>query len=106
MAVAGRLRAERRTPGSSADSVVWADVTRRPYEDTELNWTYASFMTSATLIATVAIVLDSQMASGPWSWVPSSVPSRLSGGPGAAAGAPCSGARPGRCWWASWWPSR
>ena len=53
--------AERRTPGSSADSVVWAQVIQRAYEDTELNWTYASFMTLATLIATVAIVLDSQI---------------------------------------------
>jgi uncharacterized hydrophobic protein (TIGR00271 family) len=53
--------AERRTPGSSADSVVWADVTQRAYEDSELNWTYASFMTLATLIATIAIVLDSQI---------------------------------------------
>ncbi len=34
--------AERRTPDSSADSVVWADVTQREYEDSELNWTYAS----------------------------------------------------------------
>lgn len=53
--------AERQTPGSSADSVVWAQVIQRAYEDTELNWTYASFMTLATLIATVAIVLDSQI---------------------------------------------
>ena len=53
--------AERRTPGSSADSVVWADVTQRAYEDSELNWTYGSFMTLATLIATIAIVLDSQI---------------------------------------------
>jgi uncharacterized hydrophobic protein (TIGR00271 family) len=53
--------AERRTPGSSADSVVWAQVTQRAYEDSELNWTYSSFMTLATLIATIAIVLDSQI---------------------------------------------
>lgn len=53
--------AERRTPGSSSDSVVWADVTQRAYEDSELNWTYASFMTLATMIATIAIVLDSQI---------------------------------------------
>ena len=32
--------AERQTPGSSADAVVWADVTQRAYEETELNWTY------------------------------------------------------------------
>ena len=55
------LAAERRVPGSSADSVVWADVTQRAYEDSELNWTYLSFMTLATLIASIAIVLDSQI---------------------------------------------
>ncbi len=55
------LAAERRTPGSSADSVVWADVTQRAYEETELNWTYLSFMVLATLIASIAIVLDSQI---------------------------------------------
>jgi uncharacterized hydrophobic protein (TIGR00271 family) len=53
--------AERGTPGSSADSVVWADVTQRGYEESELNWTYLSFMTLATLIASIAIVLDSQI---------------------------------------------
>ncbi len=53
--------ADRRAPGSSADSVVWADVTQRAYEDSELNWTYGSFMVLATLIAGIAIVLDSQV---------------------------------------------
>lgn len=53
--------AERLAPGSSADSVVWADVSHRAYEDSELNWTYATFMTLATLIAGIAIVLDSQI---------------------------------------------
>jgi len=53
--------AERRTPGTSADSVVWVDVTQRAYEESELNWTYLSFMCLATLIAGVAIVLDSQV---------------------------------------------
>lgn len=53
--------AERRTPGSSADSVVWADVTQRAYEESELNLTYLSFMTLATVIASIAIVLDSQI---------------------------------------------
>ena len=32
--------AERRTPGSSADSVARAQVIQRAYEDTELNWTW------------------------------------------------------------------
>src|SRR3954447_8204540 len=53
--------AERHTPGSSADAVVWADVTQRAYEESELNWTYLAFMTLATLLASVAIVLDSQV---------------------------------------------
>jgi uncharacterized hydrophobic protein (TIGR00271 family) len=53
--------AERGTPGSSADAVVWTDVTQRAYEDSELNWTYLTFMSLATLIASIAIVLDSQV---------------------------------------------
>lgn len=53
--------AERETPGSSADAVVWADVVQRSYDDSELNWTYLSFMTLATLLAAIAIVLDSQV---------------------------------------------
>ena len=57
----GGYKAERTTPGSGADAVVWAEVTQRAYEDSELNWTYASFMTLATLIAAIAIVLDSQI---------------------------------------------
>lgn len=52
---------ERVTPGSSADAVVWADVTQRAYEESELNWTYLTFMSLATLIASIAIVLDSQI---------------------------------------------
>src|SRR4029079_7032862 len=55
------LAAEKRTPGSSADAVVWAEVTQRAYEESELNWTYVTFMTLATLIASIAIVLDSQI---------------------------------------------
>jgi uncharacterized hydrophobic protein (TIGR00271 family) len=55
------LEAERHTPGSSADAVVWTDVTQRAYEESELNWTYLSFMTLATLLASIAIVLDSQV---------------------------------------------
>ena len=41
--------------------MAWADVTQRAYEETELNWTYLTFMTLATLIAGIAIVLDSQI---------------------------------------------
>lgn len=55
------LQAERVTPGASADAVVWSDVTQRAYEDSELNWTYLWFMTLATLLAAIAIVVDSQV---------------------------------------------
>ena len=40
---------------------MWAEVAQRSYEETELNWTYLSFMTLATVIAAIAIVLDSQI---------------------------------------------
>ncbi|MDO7866962.1 DUF389 domain-containing protein [Nocardioides jiangxiensis] len=53
--------AERRTPGSSADAVVWADVVQRGYDDSELNWIFLTFMSLATLLASIAIVLDSQI---------------------------------------------
>ena len=56
---AAGLEAQHRAPGSSADAVVWADVTQQAYEESELNWTYVSFMTLATLLASIAIVLDS-----------------------------------------------
>jgi uncharacterized hydrophobic protein (TIGR00271 family) len=55
------FNAERHTPGSSADAVVWADVTQRAYDESELNWTYVTFMTLATLLASIAIVVDSQV---------------------------------------------
>lgn len=55
------FKAEMRAPGSSADAVVWANVAQRSYEESELNWTYLSFMSLATVIAAIAIVLDSQI---------------------------------------------
>ena len=55
------FEAEQLAPGSSADSVVWAEVAHRAYQDSELNWTFLSFMTLATWIAGIAIVLDSQI---------------------------------------------
>ena len=61
LAVEQRVRRRVKAPGSSADTVVWAEVAQRSYEETELNWTYLSFMTLATVIAAIAIVLDSQI---------------------------------------------
>lgn len=55
------FEAELAAPGSSADAVVWADVAQRSYEESELNWTYVSFMSLATAIAAIAIVLDSEI---------------------------------------------
>ncbi|GAB3311458.1 DUF389 domain-containing protein [Epidermidibacterium keratini] len=55
------FEAEEEAPGSSADSVVWADVTQRAYEDTEFNWTFTSFLTLATMLSSIAIVVDSQV---------------------------------------------
>ena len=55
------FEAELKAPGSSADAVVWAEVAQRSYDESELNWTYLSFMSLATLIAAIAIVLDSQI---------------------------------------------
>ncbi|MGD9619800.1 MAG: DUF389 domain-containing protein [Mycolicibacterium sp.] len=55
------FNAEMKAPGSSADAVVWAEVAQRSYEESELNWTYLSFMALATTIAAIAIVLDSQV---------------------------------------------
>lgn len=55
----GGFASERIAPGASADAVVWAQVGNRAYEDTELNWTYVSFMALATLLAGIAILLDS-----------------------------------------------
>ena len=53
------LAAEEAAPGSSADAVVWSDVVERAYDETELTWTYASFMVLAMALAAIAIVTDS-----------------------------------------------
>lgn len=50
---------EQAVPGASPDAVVWADVIERAYEDSQLTWTYLSFMTLATLLAAIAVVTDS-----------------------------------------------
>ncbi len=55
------LDAERKAPGSSADAVVWAQVAHRAYDDAELNWTFVTFLTLATLLAGIAIVEHSQI---------------------------------------------
>ncbi len=55
------LEAEKAAPGSPADSVVWAQVAHRAYDDAELNWTYSTFLTLATLLAGIAVIVHSQI---------------------------------------------
>ncbi len=55
------IAAQRKAPGMGADSVVWADITQQAYDDSEPNWTFLSLISLATLIAGIAIILDSQI---------------------------------------------
>jgi uncharacterized hydrophobic protein (TIGR00271 family) len=48
-------------PGAGADAIVWPEVTQRAYNDSELTWIYLAFMIMATLIAGIAIPIDSQI---------------------------------------------
>lgn len=48
-------------PGASPDAVVWAEVVQRAYDDSELTFTFQAFMIMATLIASIAIIVDSQI---------------------------------------------
>jgi uncharacterized hydrophobic protein (TIGR00271 family) len=53
------LAAEEAAPGEEADAVVWAQVISHAYDDTSMSWSYIVFLTLATILASVAIVLDS-----------------------------------------------
>ncbi|MGV9709680.1 DUF389 domain-containing protein [Gordonia sp. NPDC003424] len=55
------LDADRRSPGFGSDAVVWAQVGRRAYDESELDFIYLGFMTLATMLAAIAVVLDSQI---------------------------------------------
>jgi uncharacterized hydrophobic protein (TIGR00271 family) len=48
-------------PGAGADALVWTEVAQRAYTDSELTWIYLAFMIMATLIAGIAIPIDSQI---------------------------------------------
>jgi len=52
-------RAEHRARGSSADGVVWEDVEAHSGEAAELSGTFLWFMALGTVLATVALILDS-----------------------------------------------
>lgn len=53
------LDADRMTPGAGPDAVVWSEVTQTAYEDSEFNWTFVSFMFLATVLSSIAILLNS-----------------------------------------------
>lgn len=55
---AAARRAEQRSPGKSADAVVWEEVESRTSDDSTLSVTFLSFLVLATLIAVIGIVTD------------------------------------------------
>ncbi|MEV0900767.1 DUF389 domain-containing protein [Actinoplanes sp. NPDC049802] len=51
-------RAARRVPGLGADAVVWHEIEHRTGEETELSAAFLAFMTIATIIAAIGVLLD------------------------------------------------
>ncbi len=51
--------AEQAAPGSPDDGVVWDVVVERAYADARPSWSFYAFMALATMIAAIAVVLDS-----------------------------------------------
>lgn len=54
-----QLRAEQQAPGEGTDAVLWADVVQTLRGDSQFTWVFATTMCLATLLAAIAIVLDS-----------------------------------------------
>ena len=52
-------RAEKEAPGAGADAVVWEQVVRTTAEDSTLSVAFLAFLTIATMLAAIAIVVDS-----------------------------------------------
>ncbi len=52
-------RAELDAPGEGQDAVIWEQVVRTSDDQSRLSWTFLAFLTIATLIASIAIVVDS-----------------------------------------------
>ncbi|CAI9405491.1 MULTISPECIES: DUF389 domain-containing protein [Aestuariimicrobium] len=53
------LRSERAAPGDGTDAVLWAEVVQGLRADSQFTWVFATTICMATLLAAVAIVLDS-----------------------------------------------
>jgi len=52
-------RAERDAPGAPSDAVVWDIVEAQAVDEARSSWTFYVFLTLATMIAAIAVVLDS-----------------------------------------------
>jgi uncharacterized hydrophobic protein (TIGR00271 family) len=50
--------AERAAPGEGSDAVIWEEVASRTHDDATLSVTYLLFLTIATMIAAVGVLLD------------------------------------------------
>ena len=50
-----------RAAGDETDAVVWPEVIQQSYDNAQTTWGYYAFMIMATLIAAIAIFLDSQV---------------------------------------------
>lgn len=53
--------AEQAAPGSPDDAVVWDVVVEKAYADARTSWSFYAFLTLATMIAGIAVVLDSSI---------------------------------------------
>ena len=51
-------RAARRTPGLGVDAVVWHEIEHQTGEETQLSASFLAFMTVATIIAAIGVLLD------------------------------------------------
>lgn len=51
--------AERAAPGEGRDALIWEEVVRTADDQSRLSWTFLAFLTIATLIASIAIIVDS-----------------------------------------------
>ena len=50
--------AQRAAPGEGSDAVIWEEVATRTHDDATLSVTYLLFLTIATMIAAVGVLLD------------------------------------------------
>lgn len=54
-------KAERDAPGEGADALIWDELAVRIDEESTFSWTFLAFMVLATLLASIAVVTDSQV---------------------------------------------